>query len=143
MCRFQHPKNDQERTHIGRNWQKKVVLPHFRQRADESLRQDENFGTFGLFLSFFVFEIWPFNVELPVWEIFSLYFSFCSIELIRTRNTWSLTAVSYYTLQVHLMGLAFSNSGEGALFCLALVGCGAVVLIICLQCVVLWKVQVL
>ena len=70
-------------------------------------------------------------------------FSFCSIELTRTRNTWSLTAVSYYTLQVHLMGLAFSNSGEGALFCLALVGCGAVVLIICLQCVVLWKVQVL
>ena len=70
-------------------------------------------------------------------------FSFCSVELTRTRNTWSLTAVSYYTLQVHLMGLAFSNSGEGALFCFALVGCGAVVLIICLQCVVLWKVQVL
>ena len=70
-------------------------------------------------------------------------FSFCSVELTRTRNTWSLTAVSYYTLQVHLMGLAFSNSGEGALFFLALVGCGAVVLIICLQCVVLWKVQVL
>lgn len=45
--------------------------------------------------------------------------------------------------QVHLMGLAFSNSGEGALFFLALVGCGAVVLIICLQCVVLWKVQAL
>ena len=67
-------------------------------------------------------------------------FSFCSVELTRTRNTWSLTAVSYYTLQVHLMGLAFSNSGEGALFYLALVGCGAVVLIICLQCVVLWKV---
>ena len=96
-----------------------------------------------------------FYVELPVsrygrlklkflCERFShCFYSFWSIELTRTRNTWSLTAVSYYTLQVHLMGLAFSNSGEGALFCLALVGCGAVVLIICLQCVVLWKVQVL
>ena len=53
---------------------KRVVLPHFRQRVDESPRQDENFGTFGLFLSFFVSEIWPFKVEIPVRAIFSLYF---------------------------------------------------------------------
>ena len=52
----------------------RVVLPHFRERVDESPRQDENFGTFGLFLSFFVSEIWPFKVEIPVRAIFSLYF---------------------------------------------------------------------
>ena len=27
----------------------RVVLPHFRERVDESPHQDENFGTFGLF----------------------------------------------------------------------------------------------
>ena len=52
----------------------RVVLPYFRERVDESLRQDENFGTFGLFLSFFVSEIWPFKVKIPVREIFSFYF---------------------------------------------------------------------
>ena len=36
---------------------KRVVLPHFRQRVDESPRQNENFGTFGLFLAFFVTEL--------------------------------------------------------------------------------------
>ena len=36
------------------------------ERVDESPRQDENFGTFGLFLSFFVFKIWLFKVEIPV-----------------------------------------------------------------------------
>ena len=64
------PKTDPYRPKMA----KRVVLPHFRERVDESPRQDENFGTFGLFLSFFVSEIWPFKVENPVRAIFSLYF---------------------------------------------------------------------
>ena len=34
----------------------------------------EKFGTFGLFLSFFVSKIWQFKVEIPVRATFSLYF---------------------------------------------------------------------
>ena len=76
MCHYvppltpqKRPKTDPYRPKMA----KRVVLPHFRQRVDESPRQDENFGTFGLFLSFFVSEIWPFKVEIPVRAIFSLY----------------------------------------------------------------------
>ena len=53
------PKTDPYRPKMA----KRVVLPHFRERVDESPRQDENFGTFGLSLSFFVSELRPFKVK--------------------------------------------------------------------------------
>ena len=48
----------------------RVVLPHFRERVDESPRQDENFGTFGLFLAFFVSELRPFKVKTNFSNVF-------------------------------------------------------------------------
>ena len=48
----------------------RVVLPHFHERVDESPRQDENFGTFGLFLSFFVSELRPFKVKTNFSNVF-------------------------------------------------------------------------
>ena len=81
MCHYvtKWPKTDPYRPKMAKrvvlpHFCERVVLPHFRERVDESPRQDENFGTFGLFLSFFVSEIWPFKVEIPVRAIFSLYF---------------------------------------------------------------------
>ena len=40
------------------------------ERVDESPRQDENFGTFGLCLAFFVTELRPFKVK----SNFAMYF---------------------------------------------------------------------
>ena len=66
---------------------KRVVLPHFRERVDESPRQDENFGTFGLFLSFFVSELRPFKVKDKFFQcIFEALF-------INSANALLLTAV--------------------------------------------------
>ena len=63
------------------------MLPHFRQRVNESPRQDENFGTFGLFLSFFVSELRPFKVKDKFFQcIFEALF-------INSANALFLTAV--------------------------------------------------
>ena len=48
----------------------RVVLPHFRERVDESPRQDENFVTFGLFLSFVVSELRLFKVKTNFSNVF-------------------------------------------------------------------------
>ena len=64
-----------------------MVLPHFRERVDESPRQDENFGTFGLSLSFFVSELRPFKVKDKFFQcIFEALF-------INSANALLLTAV--------------------------------------------------
>ena len=55
--------NTHKHPQIAHKHQQRVVLPHFREGVDESPRQDENFGTFGLFLSFFVSELRPFKVK--------------------------------------------------------------------------------
>ena len=61
-----------------------------------------------LYLVFFNFskfctvsEIWPIKVEIPVRAIFSLscICSSCLIELTKTANTWTLTAVSSQSLE--------------------------------------------
>ena len=63
------------------------MLPHFRQRVNESPRQDENFGTFGLFLSFFVPELRPFKGKDKFFQcIFEALF-------INSANALLLTAV--------------------------------------------------
>ena len=61
---------------MSQKWQKEWCYHTFMKEWMKALgpRQDENFGTFGLFLSFVVSEIWPFKVEIPVRAIFSLYF---------------------------------------------------------------------
>ena len=83
---------------------KRVVLPHFRERVDESPQQDENFGTFGLFLSFFVSELRPFKVKDKFFQcIFEALF-------INSANALLLTAVNY---QVYIFQDEIFSCGHG------------------------------
>ena len=77
---------------------KRVVLPHFCERVDESPRQDENFGTFGLFLSFFVSELRPFNVKDKFFQcIFeALFINSASALLLTAVEVVVVVVVFYY-----------------------------------------------
>ena len=48
-----HTSNTPKSVKVG----ERVVLPHFCERVDESPQKEKNFGTFGIFLAFFVTEI--------------------------------------------------------------------------------------
>ena len=73
----------------------RVVLPHFRERVDESPRQDENFGTFGLFLSFFVSELRPFKVKDKFFQcIFEALFINSANALLLTAVLWMLVVAN-------------------------------------------------
>ena len=72
------------------------MLPHFRQRVNESPRQDENFGTFGLFFIMFRF-------RLKSRQIFPMYFE---ALFINSANALLLTAV---TMEMTAMALDFMH----------------------------------
>ena len=82
------PTNTQKHPQNTHKHPQRVVLPHFRERVDESPRQDENFGTFGLFLAFFVSELLPFKVKDKFFQcIFEALFINSAIALLLTAVT--------------------------------------------------------
>ena len=70
-----HTSNTHKHPQNAHKHPQRVVLPHFRERVDESPRQDENFGTFGLFLAFFVTELRPFKAKSNLSNVFLIHCS--------------------------------------------------------------------
>ena len=62
----------------------RVTWGHFQERVDESPRKGDDFGTSGYLKSFFVSSTSYFH---------QYNYSFCSIDLTKSRYTWTLTAV--------------------------------------------------
>ena len=79
-----HPKTPTKHPQNTHKHPQRVVLPHFRERVDESPRQDENFGTFGLFLSFFVSELRPFKVKDKFFQCYTKGFLSYQMKIAQT-----------------------------------------------------------
>ena len=67
-----------------------MVLPHFYERVDESPQKEKNFGTFGIFLAFFVTGIRPFKVKFSVQTLLQCI---SKAQFINSANVLLLTAV--------------------------------------------------
>ena len=88
----------------------RVVLPHFRERVDESPWQDENFGTFGLFLSFFVSELRPLKVKDKFFQcIFEALFINSANALLLTAVSVALTRIKRKQLVLKLEHVCWSH----------------------------------
>ena len=87
------PKNDQKRTHIGQKWQKEWCYHTFVKEWMKALDKTRILAPSDYFYHFSFSRYGRLKSKFLCERYSHCIFSSCSIELTKTRNTWSLTAV--------------------------------------------------
>ena len=91
---LEHPKNDQKRTHIGQKWQKEWCYHTFVKEWMKALDKTRILAPSDYFYHFSFPRYGRLKSKFLCERYSHCIFSSCSIDLTKTRYTWSLTAVS-------------------------------------------------